>query len=144
MKKISTSVYLLIALAAGLINSSAIAQDKTVRKVPARPTVALDGRSLFNQYCAVCHGQDARGGGPAASALKTNPSDLTQISRRNGGKFPEERVLEQLRGGAGIPAHGSEEMPIWGAIFSNMSGSLSQSQTRMHGLVSYLEDLQAK
>lgn len=133
-----------MALAGGLSSFSANAQEKTVKKVPARPTVAVDGKGLFNQYCAVCHGQDAKGAGPAADALKQSPSDLTQISRKNGGKFPEQKILGDLRGTSGVKAHGSQDMPIWGPIFNNMSPSLNQGQTRIYALLSYLEEIQSK
>jgi len=135
MKRILVSVYLLIAVIA-------FAQDKTIKKIAPRPTAAIDGKTLFNQYCAVCHGHDAKGGGPAADALKTPPTDLTQMSRKNGGKFPEQQVLGSLKG-TGIKAHGSEDMPIWGPIFSNMNASLGQGQTRTYALLMYLEKLQS-
>jgi len=35
-------------------------------------------------------------------------------------------------------------MPVWGPIFGQMSSNLSQSQDRMHGLLDYLEKIQAK
>ncbi|HEY4406774.1 MAG TPA: copper homeostasis membrane protein CopD [Xanthobacteraceae bacterium] len=34
------------------------------------------GEGLFAAHCASCHGQQARGDGPAGAALKTKPSDL--------------------------------------------------------------------
>ena len=123
---------------------TASAQDKTVKTVPPRPTAALDGKTIFRQYCAVCHGVDAKGGGPAADALKQRPSDLTGISQRNGGKFPEDRVLASLKGEGQITAHGGPDMPVWGPIFSQMSTNLTISQARMHSLLSYLEGIQAK
>jgi mono/diheme cytochrome c family protein len=120
------------------------AQDKVVKKVPPRPTVSLDGKTLYNQYCAVCHGPDGKGAGPAASALKTPPPDLTQIARQNNGHFPDDHIMQELRGGGHIASHGSEDMPVWGPIFSNMSGNLTQTQARMHALINYLEGMQAK
>src|SRR3972149_9167430 len=53
---------------------------------------SMNGRTLFMAYCATCHGADARGNGPVAPALKTQPPDLTLISKRNNGKFPQEQV----------------------------------------------------
>jgi mono/diheme cytochrome c family protein len=131
-------------LAAGLSCFAASAQEKTVKKVPARPTTATAGKDLFRQYCAVCHGQDAKGAGPAAAALKKNPGDLTQLSRKNNGKFPEQRVLATFKGEAGVTAHGSQDMPVWGPIFSNMSPNLNQGQDRVYALLNYLEEIQAK
>ena len=144
MKRISTSVYRLSVLACGLSCFAAFAQEKIVKKVPARPTAAMAGKDLFREYCAVCHGQDAKGAGPAADALKKSPTDLTQLSRKNNGRFPEQMVLATFRGEGGVTAHGSQDMPVWGRIFSNMSSNLNQGQDRIYALLNYMEDVQAK
>jgi mono/diheme cytochrome c family protein len=128
-----------LLLAVGLGN----AQEKIVKQVPAKPTVAIDGKSLFAQYCTVCHGTDAKGGGPAASALKQAPGDLTQISHNNAGRFPEQRVLRMLKGEESVVSHGTQEMPIWGPVFGK-SASLGMEQTRVYAILQYVEDLQAK
>jgi mono/diheme cytochrome c family protein len=120
------------------------AQQTTVKRVAAGPTASIAGRDLFREYCAVCHGTDGKGAGPAAEALKKNPSDLTQIARRHDGKFPEAEVLKTLKGEMTIAAHGSGEMPVWGTVFQNMSSSASLAQTRMHALLQYIEEIQAK
>jgi mono/diheme cytochrome c family protein len=144
MKRSSASVYLLSSLVVGLSCSAAYAQEKTVRRVPARPTAAMSGKDLFREYCAVCHGQDAKGAGPAADALKKSPGNLTQLSRKNNGKFPEQRVLATFKGEGGITAHGSQDMPVWGPIFNNMSPNLNQGQDRIYALLNYVEEVQAK
>jgi len=118
-------------------------QPAQVKKVPAKPTVSVAGKDLFRQYCAACHGVDGKGGGPAASAMKTGPSDLTQMAHRNNGKFPEEKVLRILQG-QDVTAHGSQEMPVWGTVFGNMSNNLGLTQTRTHAVLQFLEDMQAK
>jgi mono/diheme cytochrome c family protein len=120
------------------------AQDKQVKKVPPRPTAAIGGKELFGEYCAVCHGPDGKGGGPAADALKQRPTDLTHMSRQNKGSFPEERFLKILNGETTYPSHGSHDMPIWGAAFRNMSPSVSLAQDRMHSLLNYVEEMQVK
>ena len=53
MKKIPIAKYLLLAV---LTVSFAAGQTKTIKRVPVQPTAALDGKTLFSQYCAVCHG----------------------------------------------------------------------------------------
>ena len=117
----------------------------TVKRVPAHSTNAVAGQDLYREYCAVCHGSDAKGGGPAAAALKMAPSDLTTISRRNGGKYPEVKVLRSINGqGANIPAHGSADMPIWGQIFRSVSSDQNLSDMRVYNLVKYLEKIQVK
>lgn len=89
------------------------AQNKpAVDKAPARPTIAASGKKTYTQYCASCHGVDARGNGPAAFVLKTPPPDLTTLAKRHGGKFPYEYVFDVLRFGTRIVAHGSSDIPI--------------------------------
>lgn len=75
---------------------------------------APSGASLYRSYCASCHGQDCKGGGPVAEALRMRPSDLTALKRRNNGEFPLYRLKKMLDGSDELPAHGSKRMPVWG------------------------------
>lgn len=95
-------------------------------------------------YCASCHGIDAKGGGPAASALKTPPTDLTRLAKGNGGKFPQEYVAGVVRFGKPISAHGSADMPVWGPIFSMVDFNEVAIRKRIHNLCDYLASLQEK
>jgi mono/diheme cytochrome c family protein len=144
MKRINASYYLVTALVAALFCVGAGAQEKTVKAVRPAPTSALDGKSLFLEYCAVCHGKDGKGAGPAADALKQRPTDLTVISKANKGKFPDTKVLAILKGDQPVTAHGNHDMPTWGKTFSDMSVNLNVGQGRMNALVTYLEEIQAK
>ena len=84
----------------------------------AQTSVAL-GRADFKDNCASCHGHSGRGDGPVQSFLVKPPSDLTTITQRHGGKFPQELMWEVIDGrwsGDGGP-HGSREMPVWGQEF---------------------------
>ena len=123
---------------------STMAQEKKVKSVAPVGTGAIDGKSLFEEFCAVCHGKDARGGGPASSALKAAPGDLTQLAHRNKGRFSESKVMAVLNGDAPSSAHGNREMPVWGRAFNDISSNLSVAQGRKHALVNYLEEIQAK
>jgi len=96
---------------------------------------------MFRAYCAVCHSVDGRGGGPAADALKKRPADLTQLSRKNAGKFPALRVVNVIRGYGPEGAHGSRDMPIWGTVFRAM-GDDATVKLRVDNLTNYLETLQ--
>ncbi len=136
-----------LSLAALLILCAAgtWAQEKTIKHVTAKPTSAASGKEMFTSYCASCHGTDGKGGGPAASALKVPPADLTQLSKQNGGKFPALHVGAVLRGEATTPAHGSKDMPVWGPVFWHMSqGHNSEVQQRITNLTQFIESLQAK
>ena len=108
-------------------------------------TQFIEGPAVFQAYCAACHGKDARGGGPAAGALKRRPPDLTRMSQRNRGIFPFESVQKIISGkGTGIPAHGSREMPIWGPIFDEISWDGAPGSYRIYNLTRYIQDLQQK
>lgn len=121
------------------------AQDKQVKHVPIQRTSAASGKEMFTTYCAVCHGKDAKGDGPAAKALKTTPADLTRLAAKNGGKYPSDRVMQTIRGDVDVPAHGTREMPIWGNLFYQMSqGHQAEVQLRIANLNQYIQSLQAQ
>jgi mono/diheme cytochrome c family protein len=129
-----------------LVVCAAAAQDKpAVGKAPAPPTIAASGKQTYMQYCASCHGVDARGEGPAAFVLKTPPPDLTTLAKRHGGKFPHEYVFDVLRFGTRIVSHGSSDMPIWGPIFGSMDNYDEVAvRKRIKDLSDYLASLQQK
>lgn len=122
-----------------------VAQDKTpTGREPLPPNVA-SGKRTYVQYCASCHGLDARGEGPAAVVLKTAPADLTTLAQRHGGKFPYDYVFDVLRFGTRFASHGSSDMPIWGPIFGSMENYNEVAvRKRIKDLSDYLASLQQK
>jgi len=146
MKFIIVAVILVMISALAVAQQAAPAQSSpAVKHVPITNSPSNSGKEMFQSYCAVCHGKDGKGNGPAASALKTPPVDLTVLAQKNGGKYPASHVAAVIRGQSATPSHGTEDMPIWGPLFSSISqGHESQVQQRTANLVSYLETLQAK
>jgi len=136
-------VFMVVAFAVG---QEAPAQGTpTVKHVPITNTPSNSGKEMYNSYCAVCHGKDGKGGGPAATAMKVPPTDLTVLAKNNGGKYPAAHVAAVIKGQAMTPSHGSQDMPIWGPLFSSISqGHEATVQQRVTNLVSYIEGLQAK
>jgi len=144
MKKTIISLTLVWGLFAVACTARA-AEETKIKRVPAKSTMSIEGKDLFREYCAVCHGNEARGGGPAAAALTKAPSDLTQITRRNAGKFPEIRIQRIINGeGDSIIAHGSRDMPVWGPIFRHTSSNEDLGAVKVYNLVRYIESIQAK
>ncbi len=138
-RTILLGVLILAAFETNVGNKSAVA------KTPARPTIAASGKQFFIQYCASCHGADARGNGPAVLALKTTPPDLTTLAKRHGGKFPSEYVSDVLRFGTPLVSHGSSDMPIWGPVFGSMENYDEIAvRKRIKELSEYLASLQEK
>jgi len=132
---ILTGVFLLGACAA-----SASPIDDTLP-----PTYVPTGQQMFKQYCAACHGSDAKGQGPLAAVLKTPPPDLTTLSRRHMGKFPYDYVKSVLEFGPGPSAHGSSDMPTWGPIFRfNDKQNERVVQQRIKNLCDFLASIQER
>jgi mono/diheme cytochrome c family protein len=138
-----------VAFVAGLLAAAAfgIAQTTTqIKQVPITPTSPASGKQMYNAYCATCHGLDGKGNGPAAAALKNQPTDLTTLSRDHGGNFPESHIYSVLRFGVDTPAHGNAQMPVWGPALRSLDrGSAiasSMEQQRIANLTHYLHTLQ--
>ncbi len=120
--------------------------DKVVVKVNTTP--ATSGKQMYVSYCAPCHGMNAKGDGPVASSLKQPTTDLTVLSKNNGGKYPSERIVAVLKFGIANPAHGTAEMPVWGPMLSTMNPSTDShgdlTALRISNLSDYLKSLQVK
>jgi mono/diheme cytochrome c family protein len=50
--------------------------------------VVAGGELEYQSHCAVCHGFDASGTGIMSKYLTLPPANLTQLSKKYGGKFP--------------------------------------------------------
>jgi mono/diheme cytochrome c family protein len=92
-------------------------------KAPAKPAerenpVAANaasiekGKTLFLDQCAGCHGRNATGNGPMASALNPAPSDLVEVS----GHHPDGDFFWKIENGRGsMPGFGGRltDEQIW-------------------------------
>jgi len=77
------------------------------------------GKTEYQSSCAACHGIDGKGNGPVSKELKTRPTDLTVLAKKNNGVFPLNTVYEIIDGrNSTISSHGTREMPIWGYRFT--------------------------
>jgi mono/diheme cytochrome c family protein len=99
----------IVTLVTASLNTAAFAQE---------PKAVDEGKQVYEAQCAVCHGLDAKGNGLYAASLKVPPADLTTLTQKNGGIFPVERITKVIDGRTEIAAHGSRDMPIWGARFA--------------------------
>jgi mono/diheme cytochrome c family protein len=131
--------------------SLCLAQNQTeekpvVKQTTIKQTSAVSGKAMFTEYCAPCHGADGKGNGPAASAMKAQPTDLTQLARKHEGNYPANHVASVLRFGEGTTgAHGSAEMPVWGPLFHSLDKFHDADvQQRISNIVGYIGTLQVK
>jgi mono/diheme cytochrome c family protein len=117
-------------------------QPKEESPEQARLISSLEGRALYDAHCAVCHGSDARGGGPMAKVLRVPPPDLTRIVTRERGPFPTRKIEKIIAGDADVSSHGTREMPLWGPIFSQVAWDQDLGKVRIRNLAKYLENIQ--
>ncbi len=116
-----------------------------IKKTSMRATSPASGEEMYKAYCASCHGLHAKGDGPAAPALKKMPTDLTMLAKRNNGKFPETSVYNAIQGDPNLPSHGSQDMPVWGSLFSlSTSSDAATVKMRLANLTRFIESLQIK
>jgi mono/diheme cytochrome c family protein len=116
---------------------------------PAVQLTALEdqGRLLFVDHCALCHGDEARGDG-ALPGLMTPAADLTRIAARRGGDFPSGEIARFIDGRMPVDAHRTAEMPIWGRVMSTefADRDIREEVTRgkISALVAYLRSIQVE
>ena len=132
------AAFMMLSLAGARVDA------QTIKNEPARRIASMEGVDTYKAYCAVCHGPQAKGNGPAATALKKVPADLTTIAKRNGGTFSAPDVEAVIMGQQVMASHGSRDMPIWGPVFRSLASDPSFMKLRVQNLVDYLKSIQTQ
>lgn len=125
----------------GVLLCAGIACVLTVHGNASAGEPTADGRELYVNHCAICHGLDGTGQGPLAQAMKIVPADLTQIAVRHAGEFPDAKVRDVIRNGGAVLGHGSTAMLPWGLYFSERHNP-SVAKARIKALAEYLRSIQ--
>jgi mono/diheme cytochrome c family protein len=73
---------------------------------------AEEGKKLYGQFCASCHGQSGKGDGPAAAAL--NPKPRNHTDKEYMSQMSDDEMLKVIKNG-GASVGKSPLMPPWGA-----------------------------
>ena len=102
------------------------------------------GGALYRTHCATCHGPAGKGDGPKTEGLRVAPPDLTELSHRNGGKYPFERVYRIIDGRDLVKGHGGNGMPVWGDVFLDAREGYSSEKVKekITELTRYLASIQ--
>jgi mono/diheme cytochrome c family protein len=135
---VSSEAKKLLKTASILLLCAGWAQSQTTAKDSA---TVKNGKNLYAQHCVSCHGVAGTGDGPAATALKVRPADLTRISQKYNG-FPGDKVMDWIDGEKFAIGHGTREMPIWGKRFRRTSETGSGTPNEVQALSKYLESIQ--
>ena len=108
------------------------------------PASAKVGAGLFRAHCATCHGLGGEGDGPFAPRLRVAPPDLTTLAKRNGDRFPFDKVYRTIDGRDPVDGHGGGGMPVWGDDFLDSREGFSPAKVRekVNQLVHYLASIQ--
>ncbi len=112
--------------------------------ISAANAYAQSGEADYRHYCASCHGFDGKGRGAWNG---TRVPDLTQLRRKNGGKFPFEDVYRVVDGRSKFPWHQRRPgMPFWGQVFQEEKepGAKAKVEARIAAIVDYIRGLQEK
>lgn len=81
------------------------------------------GNKIYQERCALCHGPEGKGDGPAAAGLNPKPrnhTDATYMKTRT-----DDQLLEVIR-------HGKGGMPAWGGILN---------ETEIHAVLKHVRTL---
>jgi mono/diheme cytochrome c family protein len=127
----------LLALSAVFAAGQSGSQDEPATK-------AARGRITYRIYCSNCHGAEGHGDGRLAPLLHVMPTDLTRLTGKDG-TFPAERVRQSIDGRADIAAHGLREMPVWGDVFQDPTGTPegeAASRAKVDDLVEFVRSIQ--
>jgi len=120
----------------------------TVTIVAARATTSVDGATLYQAYCASCHGRDGKGNGPAVHALRTPAPDLTRIGVTHTDTDCVRHVMQEFLAGhrsSSEPkvSENDLDMPNWAPIFYAMWTSSSGVATmRMRNVARHVNSIQ--
>ncbi|MEN8180890.1 MAG: cytochrome c [Pseudomonadota bacterium] len=109
-----------------------------------------NGEELFDELCVACHGMGGIGNGPAVSALKKAPSNLTVLAVNNNGTFPRTDVRKAIAGRFREDPHGSIGMPSWRQAFASANPDQRMYRRQIFAmqqvdrLTDYLETIQTR
>jgi len=106
------------------------------------------GGQLYQRFCSGCHGVQAHGDGKVSKSLGVIVPDLTLLTARYKGDFPQERIAKIIDGRIMIGKHNKEDrtMPLWGEelLRSEQGDPEAERATAdlIHKIVDYLESIQ--
>jgi mono/diheme cytochrome c family protein len=133
-----------------LLSVCSLAGAKVViKQVPmtANDIAGKNGQEMYDQLCAVCHGADGKGYGPAAQALANPVPDLTQLGTGVKGKYSSAQLKHVIAGRSRDVHEDIVGMPLWEVEFQyvrrNWNGQprTTYARAKISSLAEYVEGL---
>jgi mono/diheme cytochrome c family protein len=115
-----------LCLAAGIYYADLLKAAFARNPIPRTADSIARGRLLFQQQCAICHGERGLGDGPVAASLNKKPEDLSKIAGPP--IFPDGIVVYRIANGKNLmPAFKTtlSESQLWDLL--NFIRSLRRS-----------------
>ena len=145
---ILTATVLLILTSCQIVAAETGATGVVIKQVPMtyRDIALKNGHEMYDQLCAVCHGETGRGDGPAVPALSNPVPDLTQFSAETGSKYHAQ--LESVISGNSRSVHkDTVGMPLWFTEFQYVRRDkfghprTTYANLKVHSVAEYVEEL---
>lgn len=152
MKQLVVSLSLVLCAGAAIGYAQAPVNSHTqqsttpkIKMVPITNHPVDAGKEMYSSYCAPCHGEDGKGYGPAAPALKKAVPDLTSLSARNDGQYPKHLVFTLLSQHSALHPKVDSDMPDWYRAFASLDRSCPvKSDMRARSIDRHVKTLQLK
>jgi mono/diheme cytochrome c family protein len=109
LSKWALSVLAALCIGSGIYYADLLKAAFARNPIPPTAESVSRGRQLFQKDCAVCHGDQGRGDGPAAASMLRRPYDLGKLAGPP--IFPDGVVVYRI-------ANGKRLMPAFKAAFS--------------------------
>lgn len=135
----------------GLIAALALSSFGVLALAQEQPAEFDFGRKEYDRNCAGCHGDAGKGDGPNKPYLTKSPCDLTTLSERHRGRFPDKLVLTVIDGRMIVEEEGARDMPVFGEQYAEAAASdymdvryptEAYVRTRLVALADYVRSLQ--
>jgi len=130
-------LFVAVILACGPL-AAAGSDPPGIKREPAKAVHSVDGKVLYDSYCAACHGPTGRGNGPAARYLSVPVPDLSTLAVRDG-EFKLKHVKFHITDQEAVGA----VMPHWNDILmQNFGDQQGFKELAVHNLARHVARLQ--
>jgi hypothetical protein len=140
---VAVSVLTIISILPQYAGAGEPAEGKLVRM---KDLALAEGKTEYIIHCQACHGDAGVGDGGMAKILVKQPTDLTQLAKRDNGRFPFWRTFNIIAGDVSVSGHEPFQMPQFWQRFQRQEvlPGYPPAHFRVLALTHYIESLQSQ